>query len=47
MAISKKLKRTVGIEVEPDTKESFIKRFWKNLLHRNPEDRGKHGDKLN
>lgn len=41
-----KLKKAAGIPVDPETKETFIKRFWKNLTHRNPEEAKKHKDKL-
>jgi hypothetical protein len=42
----KRLKKAAGLHVEPETKESFIKRFWINLTHKNPIDAEKHRDKL-
>lgn len=41
-----KLKKATGVHVEPETEESFFKRYWINLLHKNPVDVGKHRDKL-
>lgn len=41
-----KLKKATGEHVEPETGEAFFKRFWINLLHKNPVDAEKHKDKL-
>ena len=42
----KRLKKAAGLHVEPETRESFIKRFWINLTHRNPVEAKKHREKL-
>lgn len=38
MVISDKLRKGVGLAPEQKKSETFIERFFKNLLHRNPED---------
>lgn len=38
MAISDKLRKGVGLTPDQKKRETFIERYLKNLLHRNPED---------